>query len=221
MPQNLGCECSGPQRLPTCSEANADPILWQAELNDTLSAGGWTSLRGECAANCWCAGDAVAQAYQSLTPQQQADDQTSVQFMNAVTGVGPYAGDAAGTFPPDDMSGTEDVNMTDIPSGSIANLASNSSFRPCENEQCEVSTACPGTNCECKVVGARFEPKTTTVEYIAACMLYVAGQLSTRNEDVPCPCNASYVAHSCCSSPSGLVWEGLEMKLGELVKVEL
>ncbi|KAI9669525.1 MAG: hypothetical protein M1817_004644 [Caeruleum heppii] len=33
---------------------------------------------------------------------------------------------------------------------------------------------------------------------------------------VACPCNASYVSHSCCGSSTGVVWEGSSARLGQL-----
>ena len=42
------------------------------------------------------------------------------------------------------------------------------------------------------------------------------GILSDRVWD--CPCNTSYVSQSCCEVSDGLVWEGQEFKLGELVR---
>ena len=31
-----------------------------------------------------------------------------------------------------------------------------------------------------------------------------------------CPCNSTYVSRACCGSPNGIIWESLELKLGEL-----
>ena len=38
--------------------------------------------------------------------------------------------------------------------------------------------------------------------------------------ELACPCNVSYVSSACCGAEHGLVWEGLEMKLGVLTTVE-
>jgi hypothetical protein len=44
----------------------------------------------------------------------------------------------------------------------------------------------------------------------------VGGKVRREIEDLPCPCNESYVSRSCCDAPEGLIWEAAELNLGVL-----
>ena len=50
--------------------------------------------------------------------------------------------------------------------------------------------------------------------FVAACIISLSGK---REESRPCPCNATYVSHTCCDVEDGLVWEAGKFKLGELL----
>ena len=38
-----------------------------------------------------------------------------------------------------------------------------------------------------------------------------------RDVVLPCPCNSTYISHSCCGAKGGLVWEPAGFNLGKLV----
>lgn len=77
-----------------------------------------------------------------------------------------------------------------------------------------------------------YQPNVGAVAFVAACIVSLAasgagsangvgGKRSLEEDGVAglaCPCNATYVSQRCCEVRDGLVWEGEEFKLGELVK---
>ena len=236
--ENVGCRCYQPFTRVTCVEEDADPVLWAAQLDPILSRG-VTNFNDWCRNQCWCGMQRVAQQYQRYPPQTQANSQPDLtqRFLYAD---GQASGNAASSsgFLSIPLGGSNPFGYTfntTLPSAAVS---------ACGDVQCELQSACHGTNCQCKVSGARYEPSAGMIEYIAFCASSTPGQISPRHEDIPCPCNryvfssrqslmhsvkactkhgiSSYVSHACCSKENnGWVWEAPELKLGELVKGEL
>ena len=84
-------------------------------------------------------------------------------------------------------------------------------------KNCTSNTDCAGgpDGCTCKTQSEQYMPGKGMVMFAAACMISLGGK---REEPTPCPCNATYVSHSCCRAPDGIVREPEVLKLGELLK---
>ena len=114
----------------------------------------------------------------------------------------------------------------------------------CSAGACSIGQACSGTNCLCQVTAAQYVPGAGTSQYYAECGLRLnitspqtgpfseifgsssggsdgglkAVKRGQSSEAPACPCNTTYVSHSCCDAESGIVWEAPELKLGEMAK---
>ena len=86
-------------------------------------------------------------------------------------------------------------------------------------DNCSTNTDCAGgqDGCTCKTQSERYVPGKGMVMFAAACMISLGGK---REEQVPCPCNRTYVSHGCCEAPDGIVREPEHFKLGELLKLD-
>ena len=224
VPNNVGCRCSKEYGDVQCSQPPADPVLWNAQL-DPDGAFGWTDFNGWCVYNCWCGTEDLADLWQAYTPQQQAgaDEDEVHDYLGQIT---------AGTIDQlPEGPGLAEWNGTDTLNGHTTGRVSAATFADegptytpkCNASSCEVTSQCSSADCECRVTGARYEPQAGVIEYIAGCAVYISSGLKAkREEEMPCPCNKTYVSHGCCNrEANGWVWEAAELKLGELVKTDL
>lgn len=90
--------------------------------------------------------------------------------------------------------------------------------------QADCSTEEGETSCGCIATSSMMGASLSDVVYSASCQasqstIAGGGRGGGRRdlEGMPCPCNASYVSHTCCSANDGLVWEAPEAKLGVLL----
>lgn len=106
----------------------------------------------------------------------------------------------------------------------------------CRSGPCSsASESCGSSSCRCIALQKSVIPSATTA-FVALCLDALShrrrpggrkravggasddGFISDEGVvDHPCPCNSTYVSHSCCDSKTGLVWEEPHQRLGELV----
>ncbi|KAI9675033.1 MAG: hypothetical protein M1817_001439 [Caeruleum heppii] len=134
-----------------------------------------------------------------------------------------------------DVIGTPDPTFSD--SATSPNVAFNDSqtldaLGTCGGRCTNVKDCGPGdsdTACTCRIpnwveiIKAGLDP----VFPLAICFT-VAKQMAAAHhsrdignvsmESAPCPCNATYISHGCCSSSDGMIWEDEGQKLGRLVE---
>ncbi|KAI9721660.1 MAG: hypothetical protein M1828_005028 [Chrysothrix sp. TS-e1954] len=233
--QTVGCECRSAYVRPICDYPPADHDLWYAQLDPSLTVG-WSSFDEWCVSNCFCGGEQAADRWQSYTAANQAAARLD-QVGPIMAALDTDSDDSTSIASSEDgFRDTSGIGSAEVSSGSsLSDLGSattlsdlntllNATIHPCPADvKCVATSACHGTDCQCKVTGAQYEPKDGYIEYTAYCMLYVAGsffpRLGTRSEDTPCPCNTTYVSQACCDKETdGWVWEPPELKMGELVK---
>lgn len=72
---------------------------------------------------------------------------------------------------------------------------------------------------------SRFNPTVGAVTFLSMCLRNIASSgpnnkeyAGKRDEDLPCPCNSTYISHGCCGVKDGLVWEPAGFNLGQLVE---
>lgn len=91
-----------------------------------------------------------------------------------------------------------------------------------------------GEKSDCVCLAAQqstYEPAVGVVAFVATCIISMAssgngvvggagggGKRSIDGSPAACPCNSTYVSEKCCEVNDGMVWEGREFKLGELVR---
>ena len=82
---------------------------------------------------------------------------------------------------------------------------------------CSTNIDCAGgqNGCKCKTQSEQYVPGKGMVMFAAACIISLRGK---REEQMPCPCNGTYVSHACCEVLDGTVQEPERFKLGELLK---
>ena len=187
---------------------------------------GFTGFLDYCEWMCICGKPDDAHNWQSQTAAQQAarsqldqtqydadsedDSDTTSSDFNTFNAL--FPGNVGGS-----TTDAGAVNIDDIATGDAWYQNPGATDVPKCNGTCEIGTDCPDQDCSCKVTGERLELSLGYVEYFASC----TARLLKRDEQVPCPCNITYVSHSCCEAEVGLVWESSDMKLGELVKQDL
>ncbi|KAI9721363.1 MAG: hypothetical protein M1828_005223 [Chrysothrix sp. TS-e1954] len=241
--ENMACRCTAPGSLVLCDESAADPVLWNAPL-DRSWASGSTDMEDWCKSMCWCGSSPLASRYQRLPAEAQGSANRDLisRFTSTLSEV-----DASRVTSDDDFDQPTPADLAEVATDlqwqnvtallaaeAIANISSPAGTSPDKefswlalqeakcNAPCVVGAACHGSDCNCHVTGARYEPSVSQVEYFAACQYKSLKFPGKRDELSPCPCNTTYVSHACCEkSLNGMVWEGPEFKLGELVKDEL
>ena len=204
---NLGCICPGPDALVDCSIANgADPVLFNAPLSAAMRLARLYSFRTYCQAVCSCLSADDAEAFRAgmISEQQVAELGATDPFAETVPAGATFRGFAGRT--PVNWPGAEAVesspdNQTPLCAGACSSVGANCSAA-----------------CECRVSSSTYNPATNQLLYAAACTLPFSLSGKRAEEALPCPCNSSYVSHSCCGAYNGVVWEPREMKLGELMK---
>ena len=235
--ENMACSCSGPGADVTCDQNEADPVLWNAQLRIPFTSG-WSTMEGWCKNMCWCGVEWLAARYQGLDPQRQAaanpDDISSFTSTPSEEGGGALD-TSSDSDSSDDVASTSSGSSSDDTHPPALNVTTLGASNPGNfgafleaqqakcNYNCSVGAQCHGTDCNCHVVGAKYEPSVGQIEYFARCQYgQISGPLINRDLAAPCPCNTTYVSHQCCKKElDGLVWEAPELKLGELVKDDL
>ena len=180
-----------------CSIPNgADRVLYWATLNPTL-ASNYHSFFGWCQGHCECMTEVIAEEYTGETPSQQA--QTNV------------------TEDPDTIMPWHAFNATTMDAiwnGTWVNATGNVHF--CAGS-CSSQDECTSDDCICQVNSSTYVPRLGIVTYTSSCGSDLGKRdASGHHESLPCPCNTTYVSHSCCAAKGGVVHEPPEFKLGEL-----
>ena len=197
----MGCVCPAPGAMPDCSLDNgADPVLFNGVLHSFFT-GGYDSFLAWCLSVCTCLPEKEATEFHALSFQEQLD---VVSRAVAQQGL-PTFSTGNSQFGANSLSIPGDTNPADL------DVCSGT---------CVAGTNCSGDHCSCQVKASTYDPRSNTLKYLAGCIFNPSDLVGTkRDEQMPCPCNASYVSYSCCGAiENGLVWEAPEMKLGELVK---
>ena len=227
---NVGCFCPHSDGDIVCSPTIADPVLWNSWISWYDHGPEHYDFPEWCQISCECISAAEAHAeYQGNVTYYDAECENLLDM----EGVLPPA-------PPRNSSTSNNTSNTESNSAgngndqskhssekastdSPADHASGTDTIPAvQHDQCSKScttnhdcTSGGNTGCMCSVQFQQYQPGSGTVAFLAACIISLSGK---RDESMPCPCNASYVSHSCCGSESGLVWEAENFKLGELLR---
>ena len=211
---HVGCVCATSRENSfRCHQRIADPQLWSAVV--TSSGKNFTTL---CRESCECTNSRNAEE-----DRLQADleyhygrgrqgNRNSSQDNYHDPGDGNYQ-----VFQGAQEQGIEhDQGWTHADTLNKDPVAKDQCGMNCTtNADCGVG----GKGCMCSTQSEQYQPGSGTVAFLAACIISMAGSLPRREENRPCPCNATYVSHACCGVADGLVWEGEEFKLGELLTI--
>ena len=199
--RSVGCVCYGEFWPLYCNPRIADSDLWWA--NVTRSRQRFPSY---CKSECSC-----------TTKDQAAQLLEQGKYMNpewVANGNGqPHVSDDV------DSESESDDSFVGLSShaGGLSNSTSYASHNQCPGK-CSTNADCgdQGNGCMCSTQSEQYLPSQGTVKFIAACIISMASN-PKRENDRPCPCNATYVSHACCGAMDGLVRESKLNKLGELL----
>ena len=185
-----------------CEEAVADPVLWAAV---SISDGSPFPQICEMACVCTNVGDARAGREEGWQGEAFVDGRWGTHVEGEVA---------------ESSSGDDGANEVKAPGGGDAAPQYAAPVAGVQNQcggNCTGSGGCGDASskgCMCLTQSEQYQPGEGTVAFVAACVVSLGGK---RQEGRPCPCNGTYVSHACCGARDGLVWEGEEFKLGELV----
>ncbi len=229
---NVGCSCSRPRGNVRCSQDIADPTLWnanyrstdQGEIDDAVDRGfrdGVMPFWEYCWGNCLCVDAETAQ-------ESGTSNSVALSVLHRYR-VGELARQRAGTMNFNPFTGGTVVTGGNTPNeGNTAGDSVNhtqcgnkcTSDKDCKNQASPTGNkeaAQQGSNCTCRAQSSQYQPGPGTGAFVAACLIDMATG-GKREEDLPCPCNSTYVSHGCCGSKDGSIWEAPEYKLGELIR---
>ena len=211
--ENMGCFCDHPYSSLKCEEALGDPYLWSATtilVNEESRQRTWVTLFDLCFGMCYCSSAAKGRAARNETGRLQKSHNplpSKIISENGNAVDGSSSSTALSTV----------LNQYDISDTLIEHSSLQSPYQTACGASCTRNADCQGVanGCSCKTEKESFVMGTGTIAFVASCMISLGGK---REEDSPCPCNATYVSHACCGVESGIVWESESLKLGELKK---
>ncbi|KAI9725325.1 MAG: hypothetical protein M1828_003340 [Chrysothrix sp. TS-e1954] len=224
---NMGCQCTGPGGITQCLVDNGgDSVLLNARVRSRAVVDGMISFHDWCKIHCICKKEEEAEELDDETDAQRgisADDPITDppdQTGDLVTpplpiGLNLNTSAAIANFRAFRGHLNDSLSELNAPYGGVCNATSSCNL----NTDCQVpdDSSALSKDCRCQIWGSQLDPATHAVRYWARCGL-TFHLPHKRDEEVPCPCNGTYVSHACCDSRDGLVWEAPELKLGELVE---
>lgn len=221
--RNVGCVCSSSQESSFhCYRRLADRLLFHAVITSSLKP-----FPTFCRDSCFCtdvetaAMDRTRVASEphyigTVEPEDQENYFDPGDSSYQINSHGSAAGGAYGIDPEgtgNEWNGEETLDQNPVPT-SVA-VAHGQCWANCtSNADCLKGGE---KGCICSTQKEQYQPGRGTVAFVAACIISMSGAGGKREEARPCPCNATYVSHSCCGVSNGLVWEEERFKLGELV----
>ena len=185
---NVGCFCSTSRGKLHC-DSNVDPRLALATTEwFNRTNDHYASLMEFCDVACYCS-DAASARLARESSQRNSLNRVSHPWPNPTA---TYIGSTNDTL---------DAEMVDN--------------NQCGSD-CSTQADCAGgpDGCLCKTQSEQYVPTKGMVMFAAACMISLGGK---RAETSPCPCNGTYVSHTCCDAVDGIVQEPEHFKLGELL----
>lgn len=222
-PQNAGCFCTSPGDRVYCNEGMADPTLYHAPLD-------WhpTNIAFYCMyIACHCRTEQETTSTHDSVPSAPAVPAATSTVRN------PYYRHFSGPNPFRDAAerarNREFDPLRDTAGGGAVGSAQ-CGLGCSSDEECQScttdKTAAAADQYKCRAAAqSKFNPTVGGATFISMCLRTIAsgGQdskeyVGKRDEELPCPCNSTYISHGCCSAKDGLVWEPAEFYLGGLDK---
>lgn len=215
--KNVGCACTSSQAHSFhCYVEIADSELFQAIITDSGKP-----FPIFCAESCFCTdsdtaardrGDNLGDYHYHGADEMDAEYDDYADPSDPNHGINNPDTATAGGDPGNGWDKGEVMNKDHATSGAVSH---GQCWTNCtSNADCSTSGE---KGCMCATRSEQYQPSSGTVAFAAACIISMSGNGGKREEMRPCPCNATYVSHSCCGVDSGLVWEEERFKLGELV----
>ena len=217
--ENVGCFCSTANGNVHCDPQLADSNLWEARFtpqgDDIIrqfeamgSPNGNRGFPQLCESGCECVNEEDADIWY----HQQFDQGDMSQLIGA-----------EGILQPSQPSENARQGSDTFAEGSFVGNVQPADHPRWQNQcgnNCSSAKDCSipaggHSTCTCQAHSSQYQPGSGTVSFIAACLVTL-GSGGKREEGLPCPCNGTYVSHSCCDVLDGFVWEPLESKLGNL-----
>ena len=229
---NVGCFCTSSGATVVCRQALADSVLWSAVVtwndDDDDDVESYT-FPNYCMISCECLTESEAQAEHQGNINWYDPAYEHLVSMGSLTSSNPSEAPSDIESASDDDTASSilrggDVNQTGHQAGEKSpyqgvhtpQVAHDQCGNPCtSNRDCSVGQ---NQSCICSTQSEQYQPGTGTIAFVAACIISLSGK---RAESKPCPCNSTYVSHTCCRSEDGLVWEPEEFKLGELLTTKV
>lgn len=224
--ENVGCFCSTDGGQVHCDHNLADDALWTADYNpevrevlrhfeDLGFARGHVDFPQLCQNGCDCVPPRDADAW--FAARFDGDDWNALVGIEGLQKPPNQPAASGNTFGAGSLIGNGQSSNGDQRGGQQHQCGKNcSSAQDCSAFQAVGQESGDGT-CTCQAHSSQYQPQSSTVAFLATCLTMLgSGGGGKREEQLPCPCNSTYVSHSCCESPDGIVWEPSSMKLGFL-----
>ena len=223
--QNVGCFCSSSTGQVHCDPHLAERDLWEAHYSPEDEAvihrfevagipWGEMAFPDLCQHGCECTTPDDASAW--LEEIFEGNDSDALIGVNGLV------------QPPEPSRNAMLGSGTTFGAGTLIGTVQPADNEPGWQDQCgnnctsakDCSVPAGGNStCTCRVHSSQYQPGSGTVAFIAACLVALGSDGGKRGEWQPCPCNNTYVSHSCCGVLDGLVWEPPESNLGTLLIV--
>ena len=209
-PQNAGCSCISSGGRVYCDENVADSTLFNAWIQN-----GMMTIAGYCTnIGCYCRTMREEQNANSNTQTASASINIASPLPSRV--VNPLY-DSTGPNPFRDIAGG--FSTTDQSCG--VGCRSDKDCQSCAPDQITADKY------HCRAAQqSKFNPTTGAATFFSMCLISAStsslngknnGIGGKRDVEFPCPCNTTYISHSCCGANDGLVWEPVGFNLGKLV----
>ena len=198
--KNMGCFCSSATSMLDCDAALANPAL-AAATGTAAPYWYWGETEGNlgilgdyCNTACYCEDEVIARSARGRINRDAGLDRVL---------------DNHHSRPHDHHTRPQLSNPSDAASNRATPFT-----KQCGNT-CWSNADCAGkaNGCTCKTQSEQYVPGKGTTTFVAACIISLGGK---REEQIPCPCNSTYVSNACCSASDGVVQEPEHFRLGEL-----